>query len=142
MDPKSIDDYEKIREHRNKNNHFARLLGIETTVVREGYAEGFMEYRPDLANPIGVVHGGALFTMIDAIGGSAAASHGIHCATSTITVQYLRPAGAQGKFRCVARELKAGRKISSVQAEIYDEEENLLTVGLCEYVRIESKPIL
>ena len=41
-----------------------------------------------------------------------------------------------------AVELKAGRKISSVQAEVYDEEDNLLTVGLCEYVRIESKPIL
>ena len=38
---------------------------------------------------------------------------------------------------------RVGRHIGYIAtAEVYDEEDNLLTVGLCEYVRIESKPIL
>ena len=142
MTRRTAEDYEKIREYRISNNHFAKLLGIEITELREGYAEGCMEFKPELTNPIGAVHGGALYTLIDTIGGSAAASHGDNCTTSTITVQYLRAARSEGKLRCVARELKAGKRICSVQAEVYDEENSLLTVALCEFVRITSLPIL
>ena len=135
-------DYAKIIESRNERNHFAKLLGIKTTLVREGYAEGYMEFRKELTNPIGSIHGGALYSLIDTVGGSAAISHGTSCTTSTITVQYLRAARSEGTLRCVARELKAGKRIISVQAEVYDEDGTLLTVALCEFARIESMPIL
>ena len=142
MNTRTKEDYEKIKEYRNTTNRLAIHLGIRITEVREGYCEGCMEYRPELGGSNGAIHGGALCTMIDTVGGTAAASHGDNCTTSTITIQYLRASRSKGKLRCVARELKAGKRICSIQAEVYDEDGTLLTVALCEYVRIPSMPIL
>jgi len=46
---------------------FQQLLGIEVEAVRTDYCRMRMPFRPDLQQPAGLVHGGAIATLLDAV---------------------------------------------------------------------------
>jgi uncharacterized protein (TIGR00369 family) len=46
---------------------FPRFVGVELEEVRQDYARMRLPYRPELRQPAGVVHGGAIATMIDTV---------------------------------------------------------------------------
>jgi uncharacterized protein (TIGR00369 family) len=46
---------------------FPTLLGLQLEEVRVGYARMRLPYRPELDQPAGVVHGGAIATLIDTV---------------------------------------------------------------------------
>lgn len=47
--------------------YFPRLVGLEVESIRFGYCRMRLPFRPDLEQPMGVVHGGAIATLIDAV---------------------------------------------------------------------------
>ncbi len=47
--------------------YFPGFLGIEVEEVRQDYARMRLRYRPELRQPIGVLHGGALATLADTV---------------------------------------------------------------------------
>lgn len=83
---------EEIRNMRNKENIFAVFLGIQTTKITPGYAEGEMVIKEEFMNIISSVHGGCYFTLADSIGGAAAATHGYKISTASGDLNFLRPA--------------------------------------------------
>ena len=85
-------DYQKIMNYRNGNNPFARHSGITITDMKNGYAKGEMEITEFHKNPIDSVHGGCLYTLADATGGAAAASHGKMLTTLNSSFEFLKPA--------------------------------------------------
>lgn len=46
---------------------FVNLVGIEVEEVRLGYCRMRMPYRPELEQPMGIVHGGAIATLVDVV---------------------------------------------------------------------------
>lgn len=46
---------------------FPTLVGLELEEVRSGYGRMRLPYRPELQQPAGVVHGGAIATLIDTV---------------------------------------------------------------------------
>jgi uncharacterized protein (TIGR00369 family) len=46
---------------------FPRFVGLELEEVRADYARMRLAYRPELRQPAGVVHGGAIATLIDSV---------------------------------------------------------------------------
>ena len=47
--------------------YFPQFLGFEVEEVRTDYARMRLPYRPELEQPAGVVHGGAVATLIDTV---------------------------------------------------------------------------
>ena len=47
--------------------YFPSLVGLELEEVRSGYGRMRLPYRPELRQPVGVVHGGAIATLIDTV---------------------------------------------------------------------------
>ena len=78
---------EKIMEIVNGPHQFSAVNGIRVTAVEPGRAEGELVVGPDSVNPRGNVHGGALSTLADVVGGCCACSLGGRCVTSSCSME-------------------------------------------------------
>lgn len=47
--------------------YFPSLVGLTVEEIRSGYCRMRMPFRPELEQPMGVVHGGAIATLLDAV---------------------------------------------------------------------------
>lgn len=47
--------------------HFPQVVGLEVEEIRHDYARMRLPFRPELNQPAGVIHGGALATLIDTV---------------------------------------------------------------------------
>jgi uncharacterized protein (TIGR00369 family) len=71
---------------------FPSLVGIQVEEVRRDYCRMRLPFRPELEQPAGVVHGGAIATMLDsvvvpAVGSAYTAEH--RYSTVDMNIQYL-----------------------------------------------------
>ncbi len=99
---------------------YARLLGIELENVVPGEATLTLVIRPDLTQNHGVVHGGAIASLIDTATAFAILTllePDERVTTVDLTISYLRPA-VEGKLTATARVLRQGRRLFSVSAEV------------------------
>ncbi|WP_225775853.1 PaaI family thioesterase [Pseudomonas sp. Marseille-Q5115] len=99
---------------------FSQLLGCKVVSLEEGRAEVSLALTPPLRNRGGVLHGGALFSLVDiAMGLACSTSHGFDRQSVTLEckINYLRPV-AEGEVTCVGRVIHAGRRTLVVEAEV------------------------
>ncbi len=102
----------------NTPHQFSYENGIELTHVEPGLARGVLHAGPNSVNPHGMIHGGAMATLADTVGGCCACSRGGSCVTTSSSMEFLRP--AYGDLYCEATPKKLGRKLSVVQVAITD----------------------
>jgi len=117
---------------------FAKLLGIEVDSLEPGHAVLSMKMRDDLKRNGGIAHGGAVATLIDsAMAFAIMQSLGENEQTVTVdlTIHYLRPL-SQGSARASARVVRAGRRVVTVSAELFDDQEKLAATAISTYLRI------
>ncbi len=89
---------------------YAAHLGIEITSVEEGAASARMEVRPEHFNFLGMVHGGAIFSLADVAFSAAANSEGHRAMAIHITIDYLRATGETSWLEAEVRmAARAGR---------------------------------
>ncbi len=69
----------------------AHLLGIEVERVEPGGALVRMTARPEVLNGLGMLHGGALFTLADTAMGHASNSHGLDAVAVAASIDFLAP---------------------------------------------------
>ena len=96
------------------------LLSICDRKIDEGRAEVVMEAGDGHLNPGGVVHGGAIATLIDVAMGRAFGSlidNGESPVTIEMKVNYLEP-GRVGQLVATAEVLRRGRLVTVVHAEV------------------------
>ena len=103
-------------------NPFAELVGFTLRLGRRGSGSctAALDVRPELLNPNGVVHGGALFSMADTVMGAAlytTLEPGESCATIEIKIHFLQPV-IKGKIRCRTRLVQRGRRIAVLESHI------------------------
>lgn len=99
---------------------FSRLLGIEAVSLGDGVAEARLPMGEHLRNRGQVMHGGAIFTLLDIAMGLACTSvHGFDRRSATIEckINYIRPV-ADGEITCRARVLHAGSRTLVVEADV------------------------
>ena len=130
MDSCSKRDYSGMLNKVNSGPYFGPKSGAKVTAIHDDHsAEGEMEIRTDTQNPMGVVHGGALFTLADTVAGTAAFTTGRTCVTLDSSMQFL--AAARGdKVFCVAAPKKVGRTILVYDISITDSEDRLVATGI------------
>ncbi len=112
----------------NTPHQFSFENGVTVTDVSPGRAVGRLLVGPDSINPYGNVHGGALTTLADTVGGCCACSLGGNCVTAGCTMEYLRPARGRTIF-CEATPKKLGRSLSVVQVTLTDEKNVVVATG-------------
>ena len=117
---------------------YAKLLGIKLEHVAMGTATLLMPVRKNLTQNHGVVHGGAVASLIDSATAFAiipllAAKEGV--TTVDLTISYLRPVRS-GQMKAVARVIRAGRRLISVSAEVFNSDETLTATALSTYIKI------
>lgn len=117
---------------------FAKLLGIELEEVDLGSATLAFEIKPELKQNHGVVHGGAIASLIDSATAFAIISllpPDEHATTVDLTITYLRPL-RQGRAKAVARVLRNGRRLITTSADLFDDRGTLAATALSTYIKI------
>jgi len=116
---------------------FARLLGIELEDIASGTATLAFNVRKELMQNQGVVHGGAIASLIDTATAFAIISllaPKEKVSTVDLAISYLRPATG-GRLKAVATVVRAGRRLFVVSAEVFDKDERLMTTALSTYIK-------
>jgi uncharacterized protein (TIGR00369 family) len=103
---------------------FATALGIELDAAEPHEVRGRMAWAPERCTTGGVLHGGALMTFADSLGGVCAflnLPEGAGTTTVSSTTNFLR-AVREGEVTGIARPLHAGRRVTVVQTDLLDEQ--------------------
>jgi acyl-CoA thioesterase len=116
---------------------FARLLGMEFVSAERGAATFALDVREELMRMGGLMHGGAIVSLLDSA--AAFAVHTLlapHASTVTIdlTVHFLRPA-TSGRVEGRARVLREGRRVVIILAEATNSEGALIATATTTYLK-------
>ena len=117
---------------------FARLLGIQLESVVPGHAVLSLPIRHDHKQNHGVVHGGAIASLIDSAMAFAIIpllAENERTTTVDLTIHYLRPL-TEGVAKSAARVVRAGRRIIVVSAEVLDHKDQLVATAISTYLRL------
>jgi len=117
---------------------FATLLGIELEQAERGSASLRLNIRDELRQIHGVMHGGAIASLIDTATALAIVTlleDREKFSTVDLMVNYLRPL-KEGTATARARVLRAGRRLITVSADVFDNGGNLAATALSTYLRL------
>ena len=117
---------------------FAKLLGIQLDSVVPGHAVLSLPVRDDHKQNHGVVHGGAIASLIDSAMAFAIIpllAEKERTTTVDLTIHYLRPL-TEGVAKSAARVVRAGRRVIVVSAEVFDHNEQLVATAVSTYLRL------
>ena len=126
-----------IRE-RFATNHFPQMLGIEIDALESGRARLSVEVRRELRQLAGVMHGGAIASLIDtAVAFAIATTSGPEDRFTTVEmkVNYLS-AIREGRIVADARLIRDGRRIIVADCDVFDAGGKLAAKGLLTYIRL------
>lgn len=108
-------------------DRYAQHSGIELLSVEPGHAIAQMPIHPHHLNAVGVVQGGAIFTLADLTFAAASNAHGQVAVSINVSITYMA-AVSSGTLRAEARELSANAKLGSYTVNVTDERDTLIAV--------------
>ena len=114
---------EKVREaifRQVRQEPSAKKFGLRLTALESGYAKVEMDFTPDMENIFGMVHGGALFALIDEAFETASNSHGTMAVALNMNISYLSSPAAGARLTAEARELNRTRKTAVYDIRVTD----------------------
>jgi len=117
---------------------YAKLLGMGLGELGRGEASVHLDVRHDLKQNRGVVHGGAIASLLDTAAAFAAVTilePGERVTTTDLTIHYLRPVGA-GRLTARAKIIRSGRRISVLSAEVFDSNKTIVATAVTGYIRL------
>jgi acyl-CoA thioesterase len=110
-----------------ENDQFAKLVGIEIIQAHAGNAMARMKILPHHLNGLGLVHGGAIFTLADLAFAAASNSHGYPAVAVNVNISFLR-AATQGILTATATEVSSNGKLGTYSIHVTDEANNIVAV--------------
>jgi len=99
---------------------FARHAGIEIVEMGNGRATVRMQIRPEHRNGLGMVHGGAIFTLADYAFAAACNSKGIVSVAVNANISYIKAASG-GVLTAEAEEVPQEGRLGSCLVRVVDE---------------------
>ncbi len=130
--------YQIIMDYRNKTNSYAIMNGIQTTLIRDGYAEAEMAVQDFQMNSIRSVHGGCLYTIADICAGSAASSYGYKVTTMNCSFCYLRAGIDCEKLIGRANVIKRGKRAIVLDVSVEDQDGTVLCTALFTFAPLDQ----
>lgn len=110
-----------------ENDKFADHSGIELLEISEGRAKAVMKIKKHHLNAVGIVHGGAIFTLADFVFAAASNSHGTVAMAINVSISYLKAAN-KGSLFAEAIEASVNPKLASYTVNVTDEQGNLVAI--------------
>ena len=102
----------------------AMLMQMGITALEEGRVEFTCAVDESVYNPIGVVHGGLVCTLLDTVAGCAVHTtlpQGFAYTSIELKVNYLRAVHASsGPLVAIGRVVKPGRRVAFAEGEVLD----------------------
>ncbi|OYU95317.1 MAG: thioesterase [Bacteroidetes bacterium B1(2017)] len=124
-------------------NHFMNHLGFVVGKIEPGFIEGELRIEQHHKQQIGFLHGGVVATLADLAAGFASftlVKKNQTVVTAEMKVSYLNPGLGPVAF-CKGFVLKAGQKLIFAEAEIFTENNGILTLiakGSATYAVIDT----
>ena len=128
---------QQLKKLRLGKNAFTVHNFYELEDVEQDRAVYRLDIRPEILNPYGMVHGGALYTMADDAAGSAAHTDGRHYVTQNGSLHFLKNQGS-GTIRAEGRVRRRGKATCLVEVDITNESGELLATGQFSYFCIDQ----
>ncbi|RKD22967.1 hypothetical protein BEP19_12105 [Ammoniphilus oxalaticus] len=131
-----------MTEKHDVRSPFWDHIRIEEIEAHDGQSEIRCEIFQNLLNSAGVVHGGALATLVDASIGSAVRST-LDLSTQTsatvdLNIKYIK-AGRGTVLTAKASLAHRGRTLVVGNSEIYDDQQNLVAIGSATFMILKRK---
>ena len=117
--------------------HYARLLGIEIVRLERGEAVLSMPVRRELTRMEGILHGGALASLMDSASAFAVLTllePGEQTVTVDLTLHFMR-AVSEGRVEARGRVLRAGRRVFTVSIDATDADGKSVATALTTYLK-------
>jgi uncharacterized protein (TIGR00369 family) len=119
-----LETMEAIRDGVLPPPPIAMLMQFDIRSLEEGRVEFGCTLDESVYNPIGVVHGGLVCTLLDTVVGCAVHTTlpaGLAYTSIELKVNYLRPVHAtSGPLTAIGRVTKPGRRVAFAEGEILD----------------------
>lgn len=105
-----------------EQDKFAKTSGIKLVDASIGYAKACMKIGENHLNSVGIVHGGAIFTLADFAFAVASNSHGRIALAIDAEISFFK-AVYSGTLTAIAREISLNNKLGTYLIEISNEKE-------------------
>jgi acyl-CoA thioesterase len=106
------------------NSPFAKHMGIVVRNIGPGYAKAEARYSKEMCNFSGLIHGGAIFALIDEVFGAAASSHGTMVVGLNMNVTYIKPPRIDSILIAEAKEESRSRRSATYHIEVHQNDKN------------------
>ncbi len=137
---------ESLREAlqaRIKDEPYSRKLGIRLIDFHEGFARVEMDVTLDLANILGMSHGGAIFSLADEAFQIACNAHGSVAVALNMGISYLATPKLGSRLTAEAREVHRTKKTAHCEIKVTDEKDRLIaTSQALAYLKGDPLPFL
>ncbi len=128
-------EIERLREIFTRIS-YTRLLGIELVELGRGVAVFALELREELTRHEGLMHGGAIASLLDTASAFAVMTlldPDQRTVTVDMTVNFLRPV-FDGRIEAHAKVLRAGRRLATLSVEAMDQNGKLTATASTTYL--------
>jgi uncharacterized protein (TIGR00369 family) len=118
---------------------YARLLGLELGEISRGEVSIHLEVRDELRQNQGVVHGGAVASLIDTAAAFAVLTQlelNERVTTTDLTIHYLRPMSA-GRLTATARIVRGGRRLFVLSVEVTNDQQVPVASAVTSYIKLQ-----
>jgi uncharacterized protein (TIGR00369 family) len=137
-------DPQKLERARNAfaSVPYARFLGLQLGDIRQGEVSIHLDIRDELKQNQGVVHGGAIASLIDTASAFAVLTQidpDERVTTTDLTIHYLRPA-IGGRLVATARVIRGGRRLFVLAVDVHDDMAALIATAVTTYIKIGKTP--
>ena len=119
-------DLEAIKRH-FENDRFAASSGMRLVELRPGFARTSLEIEDRHLNSVGIVQGGAIFTLADLAFAMACNSRGKVAVAISTNLSFLKATSLRHAF-AEATEVARSRKISTCTVRVTDGEGELVAL--------------
>src|SRR5580765_8086096 len=118
---------------------YAKFLGLELGEIHNGDVTIHLDVRDELRQNQGVVHGGAVASLIDTASAFAVVTQlepNERVTTTDLTIHYLRPVTA-GRLSATARTVRAGRRLFVLSVEVVNDQQKLVATAVTTYIKLQ-----
>ena len=105
---------------------YSKKLGLKLTDLAPGYALVEMAPQEDDSNIFGMVHGGAIFSLMDEAFQVSCNSHGTVAVALSVNIVYHHPARAGCLLRAESREIHRSHKTATYEIKVTGEDDILI----------------
>ena len=121
-------------------------MGMTILDIAPGYAKAEARYSEEMCNLNGLIHGGAIFALIDEVFGAAASSHGTMGMGLNMNVTFIKPPQIDSILIAVAKEESRSKHMATYRIEVHqksgDEDQRIAVCQAVVYRKDRNLPFL